>query len=147
MTESETKKTIQAMLVAFPDLEECAKWNSPDLPATHREWGKVLNACEYEECMMILDRWHDRGGPDRADVKRPAHAMRAEVMRARDVAAKRRESQARVQEYQQLPNTPYTDATMSAAYAELLPHFTAYRLGEISEDEYQEKKRQVLNAM
>ena len=137
MTDQESAKFIEEMLVAFPDLEETARFNSPDLAATHRTWGQILSKCTYAECRQVLDDWLVGSGPDRADAKRPAHAVRAVVMQRRDKAANARDHQERVQAYKQLPNTPYTESNMRDAMLRWRPFHARYKTGELGEQEYQ----------
>lgn len=152
MNDSEAARFIEEMLVAFPDLEETARFNSPDLAATHRSWGKVLSACAYAECRKVLDDWLAGVGPDRADAKRPAHAVRAVVMLRRDKAAKvadkdRRVAEYQSRQYQQLPNTPYTDSGMCSVFTRWRPVHAAWKAGEISEEQYQQQRAAFLQEL
>lgn len=95
MTDDEGKDFIRRLVIAFPAVDEIAKFNSPDLGATHRSWLKTLSRCTLAECDEVLDFWIASDyTPDKTDLRLPAHAIRATVMRKRD----REQSQKRAEE-------------------------------------------------
>lgn len=86
MTEEEAKGFIRDLIIAFPQVDEVAKFNSPDLGATHRVWIRMLEKYTEGECRAVLDGWIDGTikAPDKADWKMPIETIRSIASKARD---------------------------------------------------------------
>jgi len=95
LTESEAKNFIRDLIIAYPQVDEVAKFNSPDLAATHRVWVRMLSKYSDAECRSVLDGWIDGTlkAPDKVDMKVPIETIRSIVSKLRSDAARKGASQ------------------------------------------------------
>lgn len=159
MVDTEARQFINDLVIAFPQVDEIAKFNSPDLGATHRVWARVLSPFSVDECRQVLNDWIEGRlpPPSAADCKLIAHSIRAIIQRRRDANSKRRASE----EIRDAGRNPRRSNAMQgervafgcivgdmrAAYETLRPLHKKMRDGEISVTDYTIRKIEVLGML
>lgn len=155
MVDSDARQFIQDLVIAFPVVDDIAKFNSPDIAATHRSWARVLSECTKDECYAILNDWIDgkEQPPSAIDCKMIAHAIRSMIHRRRDKQRKRDESH-KIRETGRNPRKRTCDGeriafscikgNMREAFEKLVPLHRRMLAGEISQSDYDDIKTSVL---
>lgn len=145
MTDPEFEVFARRLFISFPSLYE---WLSGtiDPPATQAIWRNTLRQYSLAECLGIIDDWNTgKSKPFEAYERDKVHLIiRAMIGLQHDRQRKRDENAGRSADYEMLPNTPYSDATMASVYQKLRPIHKKMMNGEIGETEYAEIKRKEL---
>ena len=138
MTDREFETFSKNLFVAFPSLYEWLQSASPDPAATKAIWRETLRPYLLAECLGIIDDWNTgKSKPFEAYERDKVHLIiRSMVGLKRDRQRKREENAGRSKEYEQLPNTPFTDVTMGTVYLKLRPLYAKMKAGAISAKEY-----------
>jgi len=138
MTDSEFTIFARRLFVSFPALLEWLNVNSPDPAATQSIWRETLRPYALSDCLGIIDDWNTgRREPFQAYERDKVHLIvRSMVGLKLDRQRKRDEVFNRSKEYDALPNTPYTDATMASVFKTMLPLYGKLQRGEITAAEY-----------
>jgi hypothetical protein len=138
MTNEEFTIFAKRLFISFPTLSEWLKVTSPDPEATQKVWRESMRNISLAEALGIIDDWNTgRAKPFEAYERDKVHLIiKSMVGLQRDRQRKRDENANRSKDYEQLPNTPYTDATMAAVYLKLRPLHKKVLDGEMSSAEY-----------
>jgi hypothetical protein len=138
LTNQEFETFIHRLFVSFPSLYE---WMSGTLDpeATQKIWRESLRTISLAEALGVIDDWNTgKTRPFEAYERDKVHLIiKSMVGLQRDRQRKRDENANRSKDYEQLPNTPYTDATMASVYLKLRPLHKKVLDGEMSSAEYQ----------
>lgn len=138
MTDSEFQTFAKRLFISFPALHDWLQASSPDPAATQAIWRETLRQYSLAECLGIIDDWNNgRSKPFEAYERDKVHLIiKSMIGLQRDRQRKRDENAGRSKEYKQLPNTPYTDATMASVYLKLRPLHKKVLDGEMSQADY-----------
>jgi hypothetical protein len=138
MTDAEFPTFARRLFVSFPALHDWLQTASPDPAETQAIWREALRPCSLAECLGIIDDWNTgKSKPFEAYERDKVHLIiKSMVGLQRDRQRKRDENAGRSKDYSQLPNTPYTDATMASVYLKLRPLHKKVLDGEMSAVEY-----------
>jgi hypothetical protein len=138
MTNEEFRTFAKRLFISFPALSEWLKATSPDPEATQAVWRETLRPYYLAECLGVLDDWNSGKTPAfQAYERDKVHLIiRSMIGLQRDRQRKRAENASRSKDYEMLPNTPYSDATMASVFLKLKPLYKKVLDGEMSSDEY-----------
>jgi len=138
MTNEEFAVFAKRLFVSFPNLKEWLESASPDPAATQAIWRETLRPYALADCLGIIDDWNTGGRePFQAYERDKVHLIvRSMVGLKLDRQRKRDEVAGRSKEYEQLPNTPFSDVTMADVYKTMLPLYAKMEAGEITVSEY-----------
>lgn len=138
MTNDEFIIFARRLFVSFPTLSEWLNATSPDPSATQEIWRETLRPYTLAECLGIVDDWNTgKSQPFAAYDRDKVHLIiRAMIGFQRDKQRKRNEVANRSKEYESLPNTPYTDATMVSVFKKLSSLYGKLQRGDITQAEY-----------
>lgn len=156
MNRDEFNTFTQRLFVQYPATWSWLKANSPDVSGTLESWFRRLGRFSLSDCLNVLETWEaSNSEPWKAYDRENVPAVIASVIAKRESdAAKReatdqiaREANAARQRRGSFDLTASFDSGMLQAYKELKPLWDQVCEGELSDSEYQEKKRVILAKM
>ena len=102
MTNDEFEVFNRRLQIAFPHIGAWIKTNSLDPLATQETWRETLSDCNLDECLLVIDEWirGKRQPPTPYECHMTALIIRARVHFERDLHAKRTNSEARLETYE-----------------------------------------------
>lgn len=151
MDTSEFDKFSKHLFVAFPDLWEWLNANSPDVNATLDVWQRSLAGYSFIECMHVLDDWISGKRPPFKAFERSQVAIliRQCVQFDRDREAQRKRTAGESEQYQKTRREDYKPLAqhlpeLGKIYREGAKLKRDVMDGKITEADYQERKRKLL---
>jgi len=154
MISSEFETWQNRLFIMQPSLLGWLKANSPDYRETLKLWFHTLKPYRLDECLLVLDEWANGIYEPPKAYERDNFALhvRASVELKRDRRRKEREQHERMEVYKRRSgmtrggqdNIVQRDPRMAEAYKLLKAEDTKHKKGLIDADEYEQKKRQIL---
>ena len=136
MNSKESKEFLEAVLVAFPGVNQWLKNASPNFDATKALWARTLEQIEMSEGMSVLARWSSGKLPaPEGYAKENFHLhIIAVVKQDRAKAARERTRETTLQEHTRTGKSFYR-AILGPFMAQVLSVQKRYVAGEIGYDE------------
>ena len=102
MNEQEFKTLTNRLFAAFPHIWDWLNSKSPDTKVTLATWLETLSDCRLDESLLVIDEWirGKRQPPTPYECHMTALVIRARVHFERDREAKRTNSNARLETYE-----------------------------------------------